>query len=304
MSFGIEMTHPTSKSVRLCHLYPKEMNIYADRGNIAVLAKRLTWRGMTLKVTPCHLAETINPDHFDLFYLGGGQDSDQALIARDLTETKASALREAFERGAAGLFVCGGYQLAGHSYETKEHGQLEGLGILDITTVAGDTRLIGDILIEAEVNLQGFAEAENTTATPHPASLEIVGYENHLGRTFLGQSAKPFGKVKNGHGNNNEDKTEGAIKGHVIGTYLHGPLFPRNPLLADLVLLWALSYRYDNIQLPPLEDGWEQAAHASAMTRSKTGKRRRGKALPGNLSNGSPSPSWRTPKVSKSIRKQ
>lgn len=274
-------------SVRLCHLYPNEMNIYADRGNIAVLAKRLQWRAMSLEITPCHVKQTVNPKDFDIFYLGGGQDSDQAVITKDLQETKAGALREAFELGAVGLFVCGGYQLAGYSYETKEHGQLDGLGLLDITTVTGETRLIGDILIEVELGTQPENTQPNNPQPDNPRPLQIVGYENHLGRTFLGPHTKALGKVIKGHGNNGQDNTEGAIQNHIIGTYLHGPLLPKNPQLADLILSWALGYRYGSDStaslLPPIDDSWERTAHSTALRRAKASKRKRGNPLGGKI---------------------
>ena len=252
-------------TVRLCHLYPREMNIYADRGNIAVLEKRLAWRGMHLEITECGLGETL-PDAQDMFYLGGGQDNDQVTVAQDLIITKADALREALADGAVGLFVCGGYQLAGHSYETAEGATLPGFSALDLETTSGETRLIGDILIEA---------------SPDSGQIVLVaGYENHAGRTRLGTNAKPLGKVIHGHGNNGSDNTEGAIQNRTIGTYLHGPLLPRNPLLADLLLTWALAYRYDAPKLLlPLHDDWEYTARAAASHRASTRKSRRGRPL-------------------------
>ena len=277
-------------TVRLCHLYPREMNIYADRGNIAVLAKRLAWRGMRLEITECglgerlpslgkqsapsansHLSSNSRADapvkqSFDMFYLGGGQDNDQVTVAQDLIATKADALGKALSDGAAGLFVCGGYQLAGHSYETADGETLPGFAALDIETAAGDTRLIGDILIEARPD-------------PDMAVL-VAGYENHAGRTHLGPDAKPLGKVIHGHGNNGSDNTEGAVHNHTIGTYLHGPLLPRNPRLADLLLTWALTHRYDTPHLLlPLHDDWEYTAHAAASHRAITPKHRRGRPL-------------------------
>lgn len=263
-------------TVRLCHLYPREMNIYADRGNIAVLAKRLAWRGMRLDITECGLGERLHSassqadtpasQSFDMFYLGGGQDNDQVAVAQDLIATKADALGEALAGGAAGLFVCGGYQLAGHSYETAEGETLPGFAALDIETAAGETRLIGDILIEAR---------------PGPdLAVLVAGYENHAGRTRLGPDAEPFGKVIHGHGNNGSDDTEGAVHNHTIGTYLHGPLLPRNPRLADLLLTWALTHRYATPHLLlPLHDDWEYTAHAAASHRAATPKHRRGRPL-------------------------
>lgn len=263
-----ETDRPT---VRLCHLYPREMNFYADRGNIAVLAKRLAWRGMRLEITECGPGEplpkgTSDSSSFDMFYLGGGQDNDQVNVAQDLIATKADALKGALADGAAGLFVCGGYQLAGHSYETADSETLPGFAALDIETVAGDTRLIGDILIESR---------------PDPDhALQVAGYENHAGRTHLGSDAAPLGKVIRGYGNNGRDNTEGAIQNRTIGTYLHGPLLPRNPRLADLLLAWALAHRYpDCPALEPLNDNLENQAHSAASRRAKTSKPQRGRPL-------------------------
>ena len=282
------LSGPDSLVVRLCHLYPREMNFYADRGNIAVLAKRLAWRGMHLEITECGPGEpllagqlttqqpsagsptegTSAPRGFDMFYLGGGQDNDQVNVAQDLMATKADALKGALADGAVGLFVCGGYQLAGHSYETADGQKLPGFAALDIQTTAGDTRLIGDILIESK---------------PEPGhALQVAGYENHAGRTHLGSDVKPLGKVIRGHGNNGKDETEGAVQNQTIGTYLHGPLLPRNPRLADLLLTWALARRHpDSPALEPLNDNWEHQAHSAASRRAKTSKPRRGQPLRG-----------------------
>ncbi len=268
-------------SVRLCHLYPREMNIYADRGNLAVLARRLAWRNITLDITPSFMGEPLADTNFDLIYMGGGQDNDQAIIARDLLANKAGAVREALAGQAAGLFVCGGYQLAGKTYHTQQHGQLDGLGVLDITTTAGASRLIGDIVVEVD----GLGTGQQLRGT------QIVGYENHLGRTHLGPDAEPLGKVIHGHGNNGSDRTEGAVRDHIIGTYLHGPLLPRNPQLADLILTWALSHRYGsevaNELLGPadgnlggtLDDNWERAAHAAGIKRAKMSRLKRGRKI-------------------------
>lgn len=240
-------------TVRLCHLYPEQMNIYADRGNIAVLSRRLEWRDMALDITPIHIGDPIEPGAHDLYYLGGGQDRDQELVAEDLVD-KASALNAAADAGAAQLFVCGGIQLAGHSYDTVDGRRLPGVGVLDLETTAGDSRLIGDLVIES--NIDGTARA-------------IVGYENHAGRTQLGSKCRPLGTVISGHGNNGEDDGEGAVRDHVIGTYLHGPLLPKNPWIADLVLGWALAHRYDHeIELATLDDTLEAKAHHVATARA------------------------------------
>jgi len=240
-------------SVRLCHLYPDLMNIYADRGNIAVFEQRLAWRGISLQVTPVGLGEVIDPSSHDLYYLGGGQDRDQNLVAQDL-QTNADALRSAAQDGAAQLYVCGGIQLAGHSYVTTNGTTLAGLGILDLHTVAGSTRLIGDLVIDATVS---------------DIQQQIVGYENHAGRTHLGSDCNPLGTVVSGNGNNGIDGTEGAIWNRVVGTYLHGPLLPKNPQLADIVLGWALEHRYGRaVALDPLDDAFESKAHNAAVARA------------------------------------
>ena len=244
----------SDRAVRLCHLYPAEMSIYADRGNIAVLRRRLEWRALSLTVTEAQIGDVIDPSEHDLYYMGGGQDRDQVAVAADLLEHKATALRSAVAGGAAGLFVCGGYQLAGQGYEAANGQWLEGIGALDLETRAGPTRLIGDLVIESELDGQ---------------SLEIVGYENHIGRTHLGAGARPLGRVVHGHGNNGEDGMEGAVKGRVIGTYLHGPLLPKNPGLADIVLGWALEHRYSQaVELTPLDDSFEVRAHEVAVSRA------------------------------------
>lgn len=247
-------------SLRLGHLYPGEMNIYADRGNIAVLERRLEWRGLRLEVTEIGIGDPVVPGAHDLFYLGGGQDRDQAVVAEDLARTKADALLRAVADGAAGLCVCGGFQLAGHGYTGTDGTRMPGVGILDLDTVAGPTRLIGNLVIEAE--LAGERRS-------------VVGFENHAGRTRLGPGSRPLGTVVHGHGNNGEDGLEGGVTGRVIGTYLHGPLLPKNPWIADTLIGWALEHRTGApVVLDPLDDTMEDAAHAAAVARAT---RRRGR---------------------------
>jgi CobQ-like glutamine amidotransferase family enzyme len=230
------------------------MNIYADRGNLAVLNRRLDWRGMVLDVTEIGLGDEIDPDRFDLVYLGGGQDRDQELVAHDLVATKADALRSATADGAVLLAVCGGYQLAGAGYTGVDGSRLPGLDILDVDTQAGPTRLIGDVVIDAE--LDGVIH-------------RIVGYENHAGRTTLGPGSKPLGRLVHGYGNDGSSGFEGAVTGRSIGTYLHGPLLPKNPRLADLLLGWALERSTGaSVTLEPLDDTLERQAHAAAVARA------------------------------------
>lgn len=250
------MSTPT---VRLWHLYPREMNIYADRGNIAVLAQRLRRRGLDLDLHEAGPGEPVPPGGVDLLYLGGGQDCDQLAVAEDLAATKATDVCRLLDGGAVGLFVCGGYQLAGHHYRTATGITVEGIGILDITTTAGEDRLIGDIVLHSDLG---------------PAPGQLVGYENHAGRTTLGDGARAFGRVVKGHGNNGRDRTEGAVANRTVGTYLHGPLLPKNPWMADLLLSWALEHRYGReFEFEPLDDRLEQAAHEAAVARAEHHRR-------------------------------
>ena len=245
-------------ALRLCHLYPGEMNIYADRGNIAVISRRLAWRGLGLEIAEAGIGDPVEPGAHDLYYLGGGQDRDQAVVAEDMVRTKGEALRAAVDDGAAALCVCGGFQLAGHGYTGTDGSRMPGIGILDLDTVAGPTRLIGDLVIEAE--LDGLRR-------------RVVGFENHAGRTRLGPGSRPLGRVVHGHGNNDEDGVEGAVSRRVVGTYLHGPLLPKNPWLADRLIAWGLAHRLGEApRLAPLDDSLEEAAHAAAVARAARGR--------------------------------
>jgi lipid II isoglutaminyl synthase (glutamine-hydrolysing) len=231
--------------VRVCALYPELMNIYADRGNIAVLRARCEWRGLGFELASASLGEPLDPDAHDLIYMGGGQDRDQAVVAHDMVATKRDALHAAAGRGAVVLAVCGGYQLLGHSYQLDGQ-ELPGVGLVDLRTVREPgPRLIGNCAIEADLGA---------------GTRVIAGFENHGGRTYLGPSERPLGRVLKGHGNNGRDGFEGVRRDNVIGTYLHGPLLPKNIWLADRVIELALG-----IELEPLrDDDLEEAAHASA----------------------------------------
>lgn len=244
-----------TRPLRLCHLYPDEMNIYADRGNIAVLRRRLEWRGLSLEVVHTGIGDRLTPGEHDLYYLGGGQDRDQAIVADDLARTKGAALISAVEDGAALLAVCGGYQLAGRGYVGVDGSSMPGIGLLDAETVAGPTRLIGDVLIAATLGGE---------------TREVAGFENHAGRTRLGPGAIPFGTVLAGFGNDGESGFEGVVRGRAIGTYLHGPLLPRNPWVADTLLAWGLSHATGaDVQLDPLDDSLEDAARQVATGRAR-----------------------------------
>jgi lipid II isoglutaminyl synthase (glutamine-hydrolysing) len=231
-------------TLRVCSLYPELMNIYADRGNIAVLRARCEWRGLGFEHSGVTVGDSLDPDSADLFYMGGGQDRDQALVARDMAETKRDALHAAAGRGAVVLAVCGGYQLLGHGYQIGDE-ELPGVGLVDLRTVREPgERLIGNCAIEADLGT---------------GPRVIAGFENHGGRTYLGAGEKPLGRVLRGHGNNGKDGLEGVHRGNVIGTYLHGPLLPKNIWLADRLIELA-----SGVELEPLDDRMEDAAHASA----------------------------------------
>ena len=234
-----------SETLRVCGLYPDLMNIYADRGNIAVLRARCEWRGIGFSLSASGLGEPLDPDAHDLLYMGGGQDRDQMLVARDMVATKRDALHTAADRGAVVLAVCGGYQLLGSSYQLGDE-ELPGVELVDLLTVREPgPRLIGNCAIEADLG---------------GGPRVIAGFENHGGRTYLGDGAEPLGRVLSGHGNNGRDGFEGVRRGNVIGTYLHGPLLPKNVWLADRLIELALG-----IELEPLPgDELEEAAHASA----------------------------------------
>jgi len=235
-------------------LYPDLMNIYGDRGNILTLVKRAEWRGLEATVLELGRGATDQMDHVDVFFFGGGQDREQALIYDDLREFKQDSLQRAVGDGAQVLAVCGGYQLLGHYYQTADGERYDGIGLIDVRTEAGKKRFIGDVVVRTEI--------EGLT----PSTL--VGFENHSGRTFLGSGAKPLGRVIEGKGNNGSDRTEGCVQGGIIGTYMHGSLLPKNPHLADHVIAGALRRRGGGA-LSHLDDSAELAAHGWILQRAQ-----------------------------------
>jgi CobQ-like glutamine amidotransferase family enzyme len=239
----------TALTLRVCALYPDLMNIYADRGNLLVLEHRCAWRGIGFQLTASGLGEQVDGEAHDLFYLGGGQDRDQLLCAGDLVEHKRAGLHAAAARGAVLLAVCGGHQLLGHSYVFGEQ-EVPGLGLVDLRTVREDgPRLIGNVAIEVQLD--------------EDSPLRVLaGFENHGGRTHLGAGEQPLGRVLKGHGNNGRDHHEGVRRDNVIGTYLHGPLLPKNVWFADWLIATALGI--DPRELTELDDDLEREAHAGA----------------------------------------
>jgi CobQ-like glutamine amidotransferase family enzyme len=223
------------------------MNIYADRGNLLLLERRCRWRGLGFSLSAATLGDRLDPAGADLFYIGGGQDRDQRLCAVDLHDVKRAALHEAAARGAVILAVCGGYQLLGHGYQLGGE-SLPGAGLVDLHTIRSEEqRLIGNVAIEVEL-------------TPGRRQI-LAGFENHGGRTYLGKEATPLGRVLKGNGNNGRDGYEGVRDGTVIGTYLHGPLLPKNAWFADWLIATALRIPEP---LARLDDRLEAAAHADA----------------------------------------
>jgi CobQ-like glutamine amidotransferase family enzyme len=238
--------------IRVGHLYPDYLNIYADRGNIAVFAARAAARGHELEVLAIGMRDAVPAGEIDLFYIGGGQDREQELVAHDLA-SKSGPLREAVETGAAFLAVCGGYQLLGHDYRDVAGVELPGIGLLPLHTVASDRRMIGDVLLEC-------AWAGET----------LAGFENHAGRTILDDGAEPLGRVLSGFGNDGVSGFEGCRYKRAYGTYLHGPLLPRNPWFADRVLEEALLHAGIEEQFEPLPDELEREAHAVSAGRARS----------------------------------
>jgi CobQ-like glutamine amidotransferase family enzyme len=246
----------SAHTLRVCALYPDLMNIYADRGNLLVLERRCAWRGIGFALSCSGIGEALDADAHDLFYLGGGQDRDQLLCAEDLIETKREALHEAAQGGAIVLGVCGGYQLLGRSYTLGEE-RIPGVGLLDVETVREDgPRLIGNVAIEIAL------PEDPTRPAAAGAAGVLAGFENHGGRTRLDAAQQPLGRVLKGHGNDGRSGLEGARSANTIGTYLHGPLLPKNVWFADWLIARALTL--EPTELAPLPDELEREAHRGA----------------------------------------
>ncbi len=242
----------TVRRLRLGHLYPREMSIYGDRGNIIALVERSRRRGIELEVVEIG-RRTGAIEDIDIFFMGGGQDQDQDLVAADLSGPKRAAVKGAIDAGAALLAVCGGYQFLGSHYTTVDGTRLPGLGLVDLRTEAGQVRSIGNVLVDA-----------SALGLDPPT---LVGFENHAGRTFVGPGLEPLGQCLVGRGNNGADGLEGVVSGTVVGTYLHGSLLPKNPHLTDHLLALALRRQQPGAELEPLEAVEELAAHRAMAQR-------------------------------------
>jgi lipid II isoglutaminyl synthase (glutamine-hydrolysing) len=236
--------------LRIAHLYPDLMNIYGDRGNVLALSQRARWRGIVVEVRTFTAGQEFDAEWPDFWFFGGGQDQGQDIVGADLAGPNGDLLRRSLANGAAALTICGGYQLLGHEYIPENAPPIPGLGVLDVRTRAGSVRFVGNLVADTPDGL-------------------LVGFENHSGRTYLGSAAKPLGTVVVGNGNNGEDKTEGAVQSHIVGTYSHGSCLPKNPWLADRLLGWALERRHGPQTLAPLDDREENAASEQAAEVAK-----------------------------------
>ena len=244
--------NPNNLKISIAHLYPDLLNIYGDFGNVLTVKNRCIWRNIKVEFTQINIGDEINPENYDFYFIGGGQDKQQIDVSREL-QLRRTALHDSMNMGAVFLGICGGYQLFGNYYQPNNGSRLLGIGLLDAYTVAGDKRFIGNVTAKTEFTI--------------PKTL--VGFENHSGLTYLQGETKPLAMVEIGAGNNNEDKTEGARYKNVFGTYLHGSFLPKNPHFADYLIKLALEKRYnDNIELQKLNDELELQAHMALINKA------------------------------------
>ena len=230
--------------LNICHLY---LNLYGDRGNIITMKRRLEGRGIKVNIDECSIGQPLNADKYDIFFIGGGQDFEQEVLLRDLSSGKAQDIRTAVEEEKTFLAICGGYQMLGEYYKTWDGVQLDFIGAIGVHTIGAKERMIGNYMFRT---------------TPESGDTVVVGFENHSGKTYLSEQVAPLGMMLSGNGNNGEDKTEGARYKNVFGTYSHGSLLPKNPVLCDFILQTALNHRYDGAEpLAPLDDTLELNAH-------------------------------------------
>ena len=240
------------QELKICHLYPDVLNLYGDGGDILCMKRRLLWRGVGAEVTKLPIGASGSLAPYDLVFIGGGQDFEQQVLLEDLHRGRDREIRAAIEDGVVFLTICGGYQMMGHWYETYDGKRCDFIGAIDLTTVGGKKRMIGNYKF---------------ACTPSAGGSTVVGFENHSGRTYLGAGLEPLGKVLAGFGNNGEDGTEGAHYKNLFGTYSHGPMLPKNPAFCDMLLAAALERKYGRCELAPLDDAAEQAAHDEISAR-------------------------------------
>lgn len=234
--------------IKIAHLYPDMLNLYGDRGNIITLTTRLKARNIGVQVDNITMGKSFNSDDYDMIFIGGGQDFEQDALIDDLKQGKDKELKKAVESSKVVLAICGGYQMLGKYYETYDGKKLEYLGILDFYTRGEEERMIGNYAYKTK------------------EGIEIVGFENHSGRTYLSKGLEPLGMVIKGYGNNGEDKTEGVRYKNTFGTYSHGPVLPKNSRFADLLISLALENKYGRVELEELDDTLELKAQQQAMS--------------------------------------
>jgi CobQ-like glutamine amidotransferase family enzyme len=256
-------------TLNICHLYPDLMNTYGDFGNIITLVKRCQWRGIEAKVTNVSLGNTLNNTDFDFYFFGGGQDRQQSIVAKDL-KNKVKSIKTSVDKGAVLLSICGGYQLLQNYFKTLSGEMISGTGLFDAHTVASNDRMIQNLLIEIDPQIQSEIKKTYLSTLNSQLSTSLVGFENHSGKTYLGNNLKPLGRVLKGAGNNGEDKTEGAVYKNAFGCYLHGSLLPKNPHFADYLISKALERHYGKLKLKPLNDTIEWQAHNSTIKRIRS----------------------------------
>ena len=242
--------------LRICHLYPDLMNLYGDRGNILTLTRRCLWRGIEVDTTSVSLGEPLAPGDYDILFMGGGQDYEQSILMEDLLSGKKELIKEAIENGKVFLGICGGLQLLGKYYRTHEGEDIEGIGALNLWTHGSHQRMIGNMVFRCD-----FLKKNSFDGL-------VVGFENHSGKTYLGQGVSPLGTVVKGFGNNGEDAFEGAHYNNVFCSYSHGSLLPKNPALADHLITLALKNKYSEFEeLAALDDGFEANARTAMLQR-------------------------------------
>ena len=234
-------------SIRIAHLYPDMLNLYGDRGNIIVLSERMKARGFDVLTDRITMGKSFRADDYDILFIGGGQDFEQDVLLDDLKKGKDIEISRAINNGTAMLAICGGYQMLGKYYKTYDGKMLEYMGALDFYTVGKEDRMIGNYAFKTK------------------EGIEVVGFENHSGRTYLGKGVEPLGKMLKGYGNNGEDGTEGVRYKNTFGTYSHGPVLPKNPKLADLIISKAVENKYPNTKLTPLDDALELKAQQQVI---------------------------------------
>ena len=254
--------------LNICYLYPDLMDTYGDKGNIITIIKRCQWRGINTRLINMTINDKLSTiNDMDIFFFGGGQDKAQIIVGKDL-KSKKSTLIESIENGAVLLSICGGYQLMQKYFKTSDGKVIDGIGLFDAYTVGSNTRMIKNLLIEINLDLQKEIDKAYQNTKYKIQNTNLVGFENHSGKTYLGENLKPLGKVIKGSGNNGEDKTEGAIFKNAFGCYLHGSLLPKNPHFADYLITKALERRYGIVKLKPLDDSIEWQAHKWAIYRA------------------------------------